>query len=115
MPCRRKIAEQVVVARVVDQRGVAGLEQIAGHEFKRVASALRQQDLACAGGDAKLGQHECQMLAQWEITEMVPVFEQIRAVLAREHIEAPADAGFVEPRIRQPRAASKDSVLVGLQ
>ena len=55
------------------------------------------------------------MLPQRQITERVPVFEQIGAVLAREHIEALADARFIEPRIRQPWAASKDSVLVRLQ
>ena len=67
------------------------------------------------GGDAEPGQHQREMLAQRQIAERVPVFEQIGAVLAREHIEALADAGFVEPRIRQPGAARKDSVLVRLQ
>ena len=55
------------------------------------------------------------MLAQRQITERVPVFEQIGAVLAREHVEALADAGFIEPRIRQPWAARKNRVLVRLQ
>ena len=55
------------------------------------------------------------MLAQRQIAEGVPVFQQKSAVLTREHIEALADAGFIEPRIRQPRAARKDSVFVRLQ
>src|ERR1700704_3263812 len=65
--------------------------------------------------DAEPGEHQREMLAQRQIAEWAPVFEQIGAVLAREHVEALADAGFVEPRIPQPRAARKDSVLVRLQ
>ena len=110
-----QIAEHVVVARIVHQRRVAGLEQIADDEFQRVAGALRQQDLASMRGDAEPGQHQREMLAQRQIAERMPVFEQMGAILAREHVEALADAGFVEPRIRQPRAARKHGVVVRLQ
>ncbi len=55
------------------------------------------------------------MLAQWQIAEWVAVLEQVGAVLARQYIEALPDAGFVEPRIRQPRAAGKQGVFVRLQ
>ncbi len=66
-------------------------------------------------GDAEPGQHQREMLAQRQIAERMSVFEQMGAVLAREHVEALADAGFVEPRIRQPRAARKQRVFVRLQ
>ncbi len=59
-----QIAEHVVVAGIVYQRRIAGLEQIADDEFERLAGALRQQDLARMGGDAEPGQHQRKMLAQ---------------------------------------------------
>ena len=37
-----QIAEHVVVARIVDERGVAGFEQIADDELERLTGALRQ-------------------------------------------------------------------------
>ena len=110
-----QIAEHVVVAGIVDQRRIAGLQQIADDEFERLAGALRQQDLAWMRGDAEPGQHQREMLAQRQIAERMPVFEQMGAVLAREHVEALADAGFVEPRVRQPRAAREQGVVVRLQ
>ena len=67
------------------------------------------------GGNAEPGQHQREVLAQWQIAERMSVFEQISAILAGEHVEALADAGFVEPRIRQPRAAGKHGVFVRLQ
>jgi hypothetical protein len=41
-----QIAEHVVIAGVVDQRGVAGLEEIADDQLERLARPLRQRDLA---------------------------------------------------------------------
>jgi hypothetical protein len=38
---------------------------------------LREQDLARMGGDAEPGQHQREMLAQRQITEWAPVFEQV--------------------------------------
>ena len=107
-----QVAEHVVVARVIYQRRVAGPQQVADDEFKRLAGSLRQQDLACMGGDAKPGQRQREVLAQWQIPERMPVFEQISAILAGKYVEALADAGFVEPRIRQPRPAGKHGVVV---
>jgi hypothetical protein len=48
-----QIAEHVEIARIIDQRRVAGSEQIANDELERVAGALGQQDLARMGGDAE--------------------------------------------------------------
>ena len=58
---------------------------------------VRQQDLAGLRGDAELGEQQHQMLAQRQIAERVAVFEQVGTVLARQHVEALPDAGFVEP------------------
>ena len=66
------------------------------------------------GGDAQRAQHQREM-PRSGVAERIPVFEQIGAVLAREHIDTLADAGLVEPRIRQPRAARQQRVLVRLQ
>ena len=65
--------------------------------------------------DAKPGQHQLQVLTQRQVTEGVAVLEQIGAVLPRQRIEALSDAHFVEPRVRKPRAASQQRVLVCLQ
>src|SRR5439155_4498422 len=90
-------------------------KQIADDELQSLAGALRQQNLARVGADAKAGQHKYEMLAQREVAERVPVVQQIGAVLAREHVEALANSGFIEPRIRQPRATRKKRVLIRLQ
>src|SRR5580693_983134 len=66
-------------------------------------------------GDAKPGQRERKVLAQWQIAERMSVFEQISAILAGEYVEALADAGFVEPRIRQPWAAGKHGFVVRVE
>ena len=49
------------------------------------------------GGDAEFGEQQGQVLAQRQIAERIAVFEQVGAVLARQHVEALPDAGLVEP------------------
>ena len=56
-------------------------------------------------GDPQPGQRQRKMLAQGQIAERMAVFEQMGSVLAREHVEALANAIFVEPGIRQPRTS----------
>jgi hypothetical protein len=69
-----KVAKHVIVTRVIHQRGVAGLQQVADDEFKRLARPLRQQYLAGMGRDAKPGQCQREVLAQWQISERISVF-----------------------------------------
>src|SRR5437764_1108292 len=55
------------------------------------------------------------MLAQWQIPVGIAVVQEVRAGFARQHVQTLADAPLVEPVIRQPAAAGKNRVLVGLQ
>jgi hypothetical protein len=110
-----QIAEHVVVSWVIYQRRVAGPQQVTDNEFKRLAGPLRQQDLAGVRGDSKPGQHQREMFAQRQVPERMSVFEQMGAILAGQHVEALADAAFVEPRVRQPRATGKKGMVVRLQ
>ena len=94
-----QVSEHVVIAGIVHQRRVAGLEQIADDELEALTGTMRQQDLAGLCGDTEFGEQQHQVLAQRQIAERVAVFEQIGAVLARQQVEALPDAGLVEPRI----------------
>jgi hypothetical protein len=110
-----QIAEQVIVAGVVDQRAIARLQQIAHDEVQRLTRSLGQQNLGGRRRDADVSQRQREVFAQWQIAERVAIFEQMRAVLARERAEGLTDPGFILPGIGQPRTARKRCMISRLQ
>ena len=103
-----KAAEQVVVTRIVDQHGVAGLDEMANDQVERLARALSQDDLRRAGGDSQFREHEHDMLAKGQVAARIAVFDQVRSVLAGERCQPLTDAHFVHPVVGQPWAARED-------
>ncbi len=96
--------QQVGVARVVHQHGVARAHEAADGQVQRVAGAVRQQHLVGLQRHLLLGQRVADPFAQRQVAARVAVAVQLD-VLGGQAAQAAAHAVLEQPRLRQPAAA----------
>ena len=71
-----ELAEQEVVAWVVDQHRAAGWHKVANHQIQRFVGTLCQHDLPRFGANAEIGKLAYQMIAQWGVAESRAIAKQ---------------------------------------
>ena len=110
-----KVAEQVVVSRIIDQHGVAGFDEMADDQIERLTRALSQDDLGRIGRDSQFREHENDMFAKRQVAARIAILDQVRSVLPREPRQALTDAHFVHPVIGKPWTASEEGAFAGFE
>jgi len=98
-------AVEIVVARVLDEDRVAGLEQVAHQQVHRLARAERDQDLRRLRLDAELLDASLQQFAQCRVAERRRVIDHAGAVGARHVADRLREAVHVAPCLGNEAAA----------
>ena len=74
---RAQIGVEVEIAGIVDQHGIARLDQVAQRQVDRLRAAVGQQDAGRRRIDLQLREPRLQRLAQRQVAERMAVFQQL--------------------------------------
>jgi len=97
------MAEQVVIAGVVDEHRIAGCEQITDQQVEPLRGARGQQHLRRRNADAELADSPCDVVAQRRIAERGSEIGDLDA--AGSHLpRVPANARFLLPVVGEAAA-----------
>ncbi len=110
-----ELAEQRIVAGIVNQDRRAGRQEIPDHQVERVIGAVRQHDLPGIGADAQVAQLAHQVVAQGPVSEAIAVAEQGAQAGAHHLVVVLVQARFRKPFHRRKAVAHRQHVRAAFQ
>ena len=107
-----QLAEQGIVARAVDQHGIARLRQVPHEQVERMIGPVREQDLRWRHLDRALAQHDGDALPQRRIAVWGRISLSDRPLPKLERTQMAAQLGALHPRLRRTPITDPDRIIL---